>query len=213
MESTTENSKTKIPFHPDGDNVVASEEGKEEKQKKFKLEKGAEALLRVTLRNHMDLSDMADRKAGLLITISTLVMSVIGSSLFTKLDKNLTWIAPTMILVASCLAVMILAIVSTRPKVSKGKFTNKQVQNKAVNLLFFGNFFEMSLRDFQWATDEMLHDREYMFDAITQDIHALGKVVARKYKYLHLAYNVFMYGLVTSVVAFGVSFLFANKVL
>jgi E3 ubiquitin-protein ligase DOA10 len=184
-----------------------------EKTRKYKLEKGAEALLRVTLRNHMDLSDMADRKASLLITINTLVISVVGSVLYTRLWENATLIPPTILIVGTALVTIILAILSTRPKISKGRFTTRQVQNKAVNLLFFGNFHKMSLKEFQWATDEMLHDREYMFDAITQDIHSLGVVVARKYKLLHMAYNVFMYGLILTIVAFVISFLLADRLL
>ncbi|MEO5675097.1 MAG: Pycsar system effector family protein [Chitinophagales bacterium] len=204
MENENQNSKFQ---QAENDNAGAN--ASKVTAKKFKLEKGAEALLRLNLRNHMDLSDMADRKASLLITINTLVISIVASLLYTKLSENEELILPTLILLGTSLVTTILAVISTRPKVSKGKFTTRQVKNKAVNLLFFGNFHKMSLKEFLWASDEMFHDREYMFDALTSDIHSLGVVVARKYRFLHYAYNVFMYGLIVSVIAFVVSFFLA----
>lgn len=208
----TENPASESPSPPH-EAIDMPPEGHKEKLKKYKLEKGAEALLRVTLRNQMDLSDMADRKASLLISINTLVLSVIGSLLYTKFDKNPELVAPTVVLAAVCLSVIILAILSTRPKISGGTFTNKQVKAKSVNLLFFGNFYKMSLDEYQWATDEMLHDREYMFEAITRDIHSLGIVVAKKYRFLNLAYNMFMYGLIVAVLAFGLSYLITDRIM
>jgi len=178
----------------------------------LRLEKGAQNLLRLSLMNHMGLSDMADRKASLLISINTLMLSLVVSLLSTKLAENPLLIYPTILLIVTSLLVIVISILSTRPKVSGGTFTSEQIKNRAVNLLFFGNFYQMSLKEFQWASLEMARDREYMFDVITKDIHSLGIVVARKYKYLHLAYNVFMYGLTLCILAYGISFLLIKSV-
>jgi hypothetical protein len=42
---------------------------------------------------------------------------------------------------------IILAIMSTRPKVSSGTFTRKEIEEKKVNLLFFGNFYKMPMEE------------------------------------------------------------------
>ena len=37
---------------------------------------------------------------------------------------------------------------ATRPKIPNGVFTKTQVDNKTVNLLFFGNFYKMSFSEY-----------------------------------------------------------------
>jgi hypothetical protein len=37
------------------------------------------------------------------------------------------------------------------------------------------------------------------------DIYYLGVVLARKYRYLRIAYTIFMWGLILSVIAFGLA--------
>ena len=72
-------------------------------------------------------------------------------------------------------------------------------------LLFFGNFHGMSLQDYNWGMTEMLGDKEYMNNSMIKDNYFLGVVLAKKYKYLRIAYNIFMYGLILTVIAFAVS--------
>ena len=73
--------------------------------------------------------------------------------------------------------------------------------------MFFGNFHGMSLHDYNWGMTEMLGDKEYMSNSMIKDNYFLGVVLAKKYRYLRIAYNIFMYGLILAVIAFAVSFL------
>ena len=77
-------------------------------------------------------------------------------------------------------------------------------------LLRLAHYIKMSLPDYDWAMQEMLGDKDYMYSSITKDNYFLGVVLAKKYRYLNIGYKVFMYGLVASVFAFGFSFLFAS---
>ena len=79
---------------------------------------------------------------------------------------------------------------------------------KKVNLLFFGNFHQMNLDDFEWGISEMMTDRDYLYGSLTKDLYFLGLVLNRKYKILRLTYTVFMLGIILSVIAFAVSFYF-----
>ena len=51
----------------------------------------------------------------------------------------------------------------------------------------------------------MLKDKEYLYSSMIKDIYFLGVVLARKYKYLRISYTIFMYGLIISVVGFGIA--------
>jgi hypothetical protein len=107
------------------------------------------------------------------------------------------------VLVLVCVGATIFAILATRPNISSGTFTKEDIENKKTNLLFFGNFHNMTLPDYDWAMEEMLKDRDYLYGSMVKDIYFLGVVLAKKYKFLRISYDIFMYGLIISMLAFG----------
>ena len=179
------------------------------KKIKAKLpERGIETMFRVTLRNHITLSNIADTKANILLSVNAIIVSLVLSNLIPKLDNpsNAHLIYPTIIFVLFTIVVIILSVLATRPNVTSGKFTKEDVKNKKVNLLFFGNFHKMSLDDFEWAMGEMMQDRDYLYSSMKKDLYFLGKVLDKKYKILRLTYTVFIIGIVISAIAFAVAF-------
>ena len=64
----------------------------------------------------------------------------------------------------------------------------------------------MKLDDFEWAMDEMMKDRDYLYSSLTKDLYFLGLVLNRKYNLLRNTYTVFMIGIVVSVLSFAVAF-------
>ncbi|TJY37872.1 Pycsar system effector family protein [Pontimicrobium aquaticum] len=179
------------------------------KKNRVKLpERGIETMFRVTLKNHMHLSNIADTKANILLSVNAIIISLVLSNLVSKLDNpsNSYLIWPTVIFVAFTVVSIVLSIIATRPNVTSGKFTKDDVANKKVNLLFFGNFHKMSLNDFEWAMGEMMQDRDYLYSSMKKDLYFLGKVLDRKYKILRLTYTVFMIGIIVSVITFGIAF-------
>lgn len=179
------------------------------KKEKIELpERGIETMFRVTLKNHITLSNIADTKANILLSVNAIIVSLVLSNLASKLDNpsNGYLITPTIIFVMFTVASIILSIMATRPNVTRGKFTKEDVANKQVNLLFFGNFHKMSLQDFEWAMGEMMQDRDYLYSSMKKDLYFLGLVLDKKYKILRLTYTVFMIGIIVSVIAFIISF-------
>ena len=171
-------------------------------------ERGIETMFRVTLNNHTKLSQIADSKANILLSVNAIIISVALSTLIPKLDapNNSHLIVPTFIMIISSVACIILAIMSTRPKVSSGTFTRKEIEEKKVNLLFFGNFYKMPMEEYIWAMKEMMKDRQYLYDTMIKDLYYLGVVLNRKYTLLRLTYTVFTIGIIACVVAFVVAF-------
>jgi hypothetical protein len=51
----------------------------------------------------------------------------------------------------------------------------------------------------------MIKDKEYLYNTMMMDIYYLGVVLAKKYKYLRIAYTIFMWGLILAVIAFGIA--------
>ena len=193
------------------DNSKLKQKKKELDFKKSKIEmpeRGIETMFRVTLKNHITLSNIADTKANILLSVNAIIVSLVLSNLVSKLDNpsNHYLIIPTVIFVLFTVISIILSILATRPNVTSGKFTKEDVANKKVNLLFFGNFHKMSLKDFEWAMGEMMQDRDYLYSSMKKDLYFLGLVLDKKYKILRLTYSVFMVGIIVSVIAFAFAF-------
>ena len=130
------------------------------------------------------------------------------SNLLSKLDNpsNDYLIIPTAIFVIFSAVTMILSVIATRPNVTRGEFTKEDVDNKSVNLAFFGNFHRMELQEYEWAMEELLKDRDYVYTALTKDLYFLGKVLDRKYRILRWTYTIFVTGTIISILAFAISF-------
>jgi HD superfamily phosphodiesterase len=176
------------------------------KYKDASPERGIQTFYRTALRNHIKLSDIADTKANILLSVNAIIISLVLSNLLSKLDTNPYLVTPSAIFVLSSTITMILAVIATRPNVTRGKFTDEDVKNKEVNLTFFGNFHKMELSKFQWAINELLKDRDYVYSSLTKDLYFLGKVLDRKYRILRWTYTIFVIGIIVSILSFAISF-------
>jgi predicted metal-dependent HD superfamily phosphohydrolase len=182
-----------------------------EKDKLQKPDRGIETMFRTTSQNHLMLSQMADNKANILITINSIILSVVVSVLVRKLEENPNLVVPTIMLITVCLTTTVFAILATRPNLSAGRFTRDDVKSKKTNLLFFGNFHGMDIGEYEWSMKEMMKDSDYLYGSLIKDIYYLGKVLGTKYKYLRIAYNIFMFGFVVSIISFIMAFLSAPR--
>lgn len=182
---------------------------KELKKKLKKVEgrpdRGIETMFRLTSRNHIQLSSMADSKANILISVNSIIISIIIGGLLKSLDKNDYLIYPTYLILSINVITIVFAIIALRPNVTKGKFTRKDIEEKNTNLLFFGNFHGMDRVDYRWGMMEMLNDSNYLYSSLIDDIYFLGKVLGKKYRFLRLSYNIFMYGIILAVIAYVIA--------
>ena len=176
-------------------------------EKMRRPERGIETMFRTVPTHHLNLSSIADHKANIMLSSNALIVSIVFGLLISKLDTNPHLIVPTFLLLAVCLTAIVFAILSTRPKVTRGTFSRDDIRRKNVNLLFFGNFHSVPYEDFEWGMKEMMSDREYLYGSMIRDLYNLGQVLEKKYRYLRICYMVFMYGLILSVLAFLITFL------
>jgi hypothetical protein len=95
-----------------------------------------------------------------------------------------------------------MATLSTIPKTTHGSVSKVDVESKRGNLLFFGNFHKMSLKEYEWGIGELMKDGNYLYGSLTRDLYFLGKVLNRKYNLLRYGYFVFVIGLVVSIALF-----------
>ena len=182
-----------------------------EKDKSGLMSKGIQTMLRLTSENHLKLSDMADHKANILISVNSIIISVILSVLLRKLEEETYLVIPTIIFLLVAVTTIVISILATRPKMSGGEFTVEDIKQKKTNLLFFGNFYKATYEQYNAAMREMMLDTDYLYGSLIKDIYYLGVVLGRKYKLIRLAYNIFMIGIIVSVLAFAIAVFFNDS--
>jgi len=182
--------------------------GEAKKKKTERPDRGIETMFRITSANHQRLSDMADSKANIMISTNSIILSVLLSVLLRKLEDNQNLIIPTILLLIVCVVTMVCSILATRPAIPPGIFTRQDIDDKKVNLLFFGNFYRMSYDEYDAGMKEVMNDRDFLYGSLTKDVYSQGVVLGRKYRLLRAGYNVFMYGIVVSVLAFMIAVIF-----
>ncbi|MEL7003688.1 MAG: Pycsar system effector family protein [Bacteroidota bacterium] len=182
---------------------------KDKAQKGKTPDRGIETMFRITSKNHLTLSGMADNKANIMISINSIILSVLVSVLFRKFEDYPNLIIPSILLVFVCLTTIVFAVLATRPNISKGKFDTKDILDRKVNLLFFGNFHGMELDSYMWGMKEMMKDGEFLYGSMIKDIYFLGKVLGKKYRMLRTSYTIFMFGFILAILAFLVAMLFS----
>ena len=160
-------------------------------------------ILRLNQTNIMNLTLMADTKANIMITVSSIVFSVTLSNMDSEILK---W--PLTFLGVFSMIALIFAIIVILPKTGYPKTHDGDIDRKSpfYNPLFFGHFAHIPLDEFKSEYAQRLEKDSRTYDAVVGNIYGLGRVLAtNKFKYLKLSYTSFLIGLVSamSVVALG----------
>jgi predicted metal-dependent HD superfamily phosphohydrolase len=178
--------------------------------------RGIDTLYRITLRNHLNLSSIADGKASMIISINTLVLSILitaGTAGLSITDSswnaNYQLLAPIILLMCSSLLAIIFAVLSAIPKVKGLTFKMEDVKQHRVSLLFFGNFLQVEKEVFVEHLKGLKKDQSLLYDDLARDLYNLGVVLNKKYTLLTIAYRIFVGGLIVAVLLFLLIYFFA----
>jgi predicted metal-dependent HD superfamily phosphohydrolase len=200
-----------IPLVTDRSTSAEDQEKKKKDDKSRRPDRGIETMFRITSGNNQRLSDMADNKAHIMITVNSIILSAIISLLLRKLEEYDFLRLPTYLILAVCVLTIIFSIIATRPSLPGGRFTQADLDEKKVNLLFFGNFYRMNLSDYTSGMLRVMNDREFLYGTLIKDVYSQGVVLGRKFRFLRISYSIFMYGLIASVIAFVIATVVAGK--
>jgi len=171
---------------------------KDLEKSKGRDDRGIQTLFRTTLKNHYTLNEMVDKKANIMITVNSIILSLVLSGIIgineAKIDLSLL---PVVLLTFICGISIFYAILSIRPVKTQGNFSEEMIRNKQGNLLYFGNFHKMNFREFEWAFLQLLNDKDYLYGSMIRDYYHLGEGLNKKYEYLRKSLNMFLFGFLT----------------
>lgn len=169
--------------------------------------KSGQMMFKTALRNHLDLSSLADNKANIMLSINALIITIVIPLASSYVSKNSYLLIPLGLLLLTCLISMIFATLATRPIKMTGYTPQAQIEKRQSNLFFFGNFYKMSYKEYQDGMYKVITKEEILDDSIMRDLFFLGKSLGKKYSQLRICYNIFMYGVIITVLSFGLTFI------
>jgi hypothetical protein len=153
---------------------------------------GAIHMLRTVQTNTLQLAQMADQKASILMGASFLVFSIaISRGPGAEMPLSLAVLAVFAFLSALSGAVAVMP--STARPGAGGR----------LNPLFFGHFAPLNEQEWSEGILAELHADETVFRLMLRDIYQNGQILRRrKYRYLGFAYRLFIAGLLATLAAF-----------
>lgn len=168
--------------------------------------KGAQMMFKTALRNHIDLSNLADNKANIMLSVNALIITIAMPLAATYARSNIYLLIPNISMLATCLTSMVFATLATRPIKMMGFTEHQVIQSGKSNLFFFGNFFKMSYDQYKGGMQEVLSKTESLDEAIMRDLYFLGRSLGRKYQRLRTCYNIFVIGVMATVTLYGICY-------
>lgn len=155
----------------------------------------ADHLLRLIQQHHVQLSAMADTKASMIITVSSIVLTI-ALGRFNDPEFRLALI----VLSIFTMLALLCAILTVLPKFRGVKRLDGEIP-PGFNLMFFGHF--SALEQQRWLDEmatRMMPGRAYQ--TVLEDVYGLGMYLAQhKYPWLRLSYLFFLSGFVLACVA------------
>jgi hypothetical protein len=172
---------------------------KELKKKLAKIaprsERGVETLFRLLSKNQYTLNTMIDRKSNILISINALILSIIIGTVMKDIYADPHLIYPVVMILITNLISITYAIFATRPELVHGnRCTN--------NVMFYGNFQDMEENEYIDNITQLMNQGDELYKTIAKDTYYLGKTIDGKFKLLRKSFNIFLIGIILSVIAF-----------
>lgn len=164
--------------------------------------RGIETMFRVTFQNHIELTALADNKANTLININGIIISLVIALVSPRIATNSWMMIPALLLTTGCMVSLGYAIFASRPRILATLISKEMVLKNEAEILFFGNFVNMSIAEFQDTMNELLANRNLLYDNMTRNLYFMGKVLEKKYRLLKYSYTIFFMTLAMAVVFF-----------
>lgn len=159
-------------------------------------------LVRTNQQITMQLSQMADQKASILMGATFVVFTLaVGQAR----SGGGALAMPLAILATFSFLSALLAVSAVLPRVGKAPPVVYRDGKDHSNILFFGRFEQMDEDEFIAAVKARLRTEEDLYETMLRDTYQNGVVLARrKYRYLAYAYRLFVVGLTLTFIAFAV---------
>jgi len=157
-------------------------------------------MLRQTRMNLVNFSQMADTKAHILLSLSSVLLSLS----LTKISETRFMLSITGLDVFLLITIFfaLLAVIGKVKVVDRKKHS---VRDADYSPLFFGNYGDVPYDEYAKDLEEAMNDSDRTYEIMVKDIYYAGVYLLKtKYRYIRLAYLFFFAGLIVSTVIYFV---------
>ncbi len=172
--------------------------------------KSAVLIFKTTLRNHVDLTNIADNKANIMLSINSLLITIAIPMLAGNIEKFPYLIFPAATLLTTCVLSIVFATLATRPIKMTGRTDISKIKEGKTNLFFFGNFYKMDIEEYRRGLAQVLNSEVILDNSIITDLFSLGKTLGIKFMRLRTCYGIFMVGMIITVLTFAIALILAR---
>lgn len=172
----------------------AEKTAKAPKVKKPKASRTIDTMFRTTMSNHVHLTVLADRKAALMISMNSIIISIMVSFLVSKFEAYPSLLIPTGLMAVVSLLTITFAILSTKPNTNQKKASDLPADLLSLDLLFFGDYLALSSEEYKQQMKELIVNNDRLHDSMIDNIYTQGQVISRKFRLLKISYTLFMVG-------------------
>jgi len=199
--------KLRKKFEKQAPTTAGKKNSEEELGFSLSKSKSAQMMFKTTLRNQIDLTNIADNKANIMLSINSLLITFGMPLLATQIEKFPSLIWPGGMLLLTCILTIVYATLATRPVKMEGRTDLEKIHQGHTNLFFFGNFFKMNRDDYIKGLTQVTKSEFILDNSIVNDLYFLGRALGQKYYRLRITYSIFMVGMILTVLVFTITFL------
>jgi hypothetical protein len=157
-------------------------------------------MLRETRIHLVNFSQMADTKANILLSISSVLLSIS----FTKISDPRFTGAMTA-LIGFLLVTIFLALMTVIPNVRGLRRKKHFVDDPTYSPLYFGDYVDIPYDEYAQHFAELMNDSDRTYEAMVKEIYYSGVYLEKnKYRYIRLGYIFFFTGLIVTTLIFFV---------
>ena len=181
------------------------EKKKKKKKNKIGLSKESVNIIRTTQRNNIDLTQLADNKANVLLSLNAIMITFLMPLVFPHFDiivEKALYI-PLIIFTITCFSTILISAIILKPA-TFDRFREINKAGERASPFFFGNFYHMNRNEFFIFLKETLDEQDSMKRYIAEDLFFVGKRLAFKMTWIRRAFNIFLTGMFLTILSTGI---------
>lgn len=146
-------------------------------------------------------SQMADSKANILLSISSVLVTIALGKL-----TDPAWTLPVMVLEFFLLGAIFFALLAVIPSMNLLRPKKLSTRDPNFNTLFFGDYSRVPYPEYLEHMEDVMSDPGRVYEAQVREIHSAGVYLQKtKYNYIKYGYILFFIGIISSAALFFIS--------
>ncbi|MEX1240331.1 MAG: Pycsar system effector family protein [Cyclobacteriaceae bacterium] len=158
----------------------------------------------VTSTNLYSRRQILDTKAGLMITVNSIIISVLIGTLYTEVQGAPELLFGLIPMVIANVVSIFFAVLATRPALANGTFSREDIKGANASLNTFDDFYRMEEEEYRWGVNEIIKTTKGIQNSYLKENYRLGIDLGIRYKRMKTSYHAFLTGLILSLTGFAV---------